>query len=260
MIDANRLYGDTELIENIGKDGLLLYILLWSMSEDFGAFENNPKQIHYESKGVRLSVKKIQEYLETLERLGKIILYRVDDKEYYWLKNFFKYQKLSNASLPNLPLPEWIKYKECQYPGGRKYAQYNVDTEKLPVAYMKPVRGIVEKEKRKRSEDKRKENKRSEEGKKLSFDNNNEQSSLNRSNNIAEPLTCKSKEFKVREIAEELGEVDPIKSTKVWLGKYDYSLIKRTWEIYGKRTETKTIKNCPAYFNSLLEKLHSERK
>ncbi|MBA7470151.1 hypothetical protein ES707_05429 [subsurface metagenome] len=134
-LDIHELVFDPELVRALKSKGLIFYEVLWGNADDFGGFEMNYEKIKLWCGALPITITEVKKYLKILTELRKIILYETDGKKCGWLKNLMKCQPLKNPSLPTLPLPEWITYEIKKYPSGKKYAQYQIITKKLPVAY-----------------------------------------------------------------------------------------------------------------------------
>lgn len=110
-------FTDPDMVANFDFAGRLLYQGLWCMAEDSGCFEPNPLLLKMKIfPGDDISLDKIQGYVGKLVELEKVVLYQVDGKEYAWLKNFHKHQKLDRPTPPTIPLPEWLVFRgeeEC---------------------------------------------------------------------------------------------------------------------------------------------------
>ena len=102
-------FTDPDIVANLNAYGRLFYQGLWCVAEDSGCFEMNALLLKMKIfPGDNLSLDDIKNYLDKLVELGKIITYSVSGKEYGWIKNFFKHQRLDKPSPPSIPLPEWI--------------------------------------------------------------------------------------------------------------------------------------------------------
>lgn len=132
------LANDAELIDICGPKGrgVLLYEGLWSMAEDWGGYEYDPRTIANSTGHLKFTPKEVEKYIERFKEKQKIIEYFSNSgKMMHWLKNFKEHQTLKTPALPSLPLPPWITYEIGQYPKSkRKYAKYTVHTELLPEA------------------------------------------------------------------------------------------------------------------------------
>lgn len=135
-LDIEGLLFDTELVTTLSLRGLILYEVLWGVAEDWGGLELKACDLRLRMGAVKITTQEVERELDKLtNKIKKIIPYQVDSKQYGWLKNFLKNQRLSNPALPVLPLPEWITYEVKEYPSKKKYAIYRVIQEKLPVDY-----------------------------------------------------------------------------------------------------------------------------
>lgn len=108
VIDTDELLFDEELFEAVGKDGLWLYVRLWSLAEDWGGYEPRYGSIALKTGILRLSSETVQEIIEELIILGKIVPYEANGKTFHWIKNFLKHQRLNNPTPHSLPLPPWV--------------------------------------------------------------------------------------------------------------------------------------------------------
>ena len=135
-LDIDKLLFDTEIIERLSIKGILLYQVLWGHADDWGGIELDIKNLSLRTGALKMTIKEVEkEIIKLTNGLKKIIPYTIDDKNYGWIKNFFKHQRLNNPAMPTIPLPEWIVYKVNTYPSGKKWAEYTVIPEKIPVDY-----------------------------------------------------------------------------------------------------------------------------
>ena len=80
----------------------LLYIGLWNICDDnYATLPDRPEWIKaqifpYESVT-------IPPLLSELSKLGKIIVFKYEGKKYWWIKNFFKHQRVEKPSKPKYP-------------------------------------------------------------------------------------------------------------------------------------------------------------
>lgn len=89
----------------------LLYIGLWGICDDnYATFPNRPKWI--KAQVFPYDSVSIQELLDELSASTHIIKFKENEEEFYYIKNFFKYQKVDRPSAP-------------------KYAQFNEKTKIL---------------------------------------------------------------------------------------------------------------------------------
>lgn len=131
VIDTDELLFDEELFEAVGKDGLWLYVRLWSLAEDWGGYEPRYGSIALKTGILRLSSETVKEIIEELIILGKIVPYEANGKIFHWIKNFLKHQRLNNPTPPSLPLPPWVICEVKEYKSKKKYASFQIDWEKL---------------------------------------------------------------------------------------------------------------------------------
>lgn len=101
MIDPE-FWLDEELAQ-LTPSARLLFIGLWSIADDnYATFPNRPEWVKaqifpYNSMSTR-------ELLDELSNAGKIVPFKADDgKDYYYIKNFFKYQRVDRPSAPKYP-------------------------------------------------------------------------------------------------------------------------------------------------------------
>ena len=95
--------GDLSKISDKAK---LLYIGLWNFADDNGVIPNNP----YEIKGAIFphSQVKIDKNIDELIKINKLIPYEVEGKQYLWIKNFIKHQKIDYPAY-KYPLSESVR-------------------------------------------------------------------------------------------------------------------------------------------------------
>lgn len=91
-----------EEIAQLSAHARLFYMGLWGICDDnYATFPNRPDWLKaqifpYEKVDVPKLIKE-------LEKTGKIISFEKDDKVFYYIKNFFKYQKIDRPSKPKYP-------------------------------------------------------------------------------------------------------------------------------------------------------------
>jgi hypothetical protein len=126
MIDMDGLVFDDELGLELGLDGLFLYIRLWSIAEDWGGLSLSPHWIICQMGMIQdsYSLMRIEEIVDKLIKLGKIIPYQHNNRHYGFLKNFSKYQTINFPDAPKLPLPSWVKW----HPGNGKTTRQRYET------------------------------------------------------------------------------------------------------------------------------------
>lgn len=132
VIDTEELYFDAELVDSLGDRGILLYIRLWSVAEDWGGYEPKYKDIAYRMGALKFETDEVEKLIGVLIGLGKIFEYEAKGRTFHWIKNLLKHQPLNNPSPPKLPLPEWIILELKEYKSGKKYALYTIDEDKIP--------------------------------------------------------------------------------------------------------------------------------
>jgi hypothetical protein len=119
---------DTELGDNLPPTGRLLYQGLWQLAEDSGIIENDPVAYKMQLFPLdNIDTQKIKDWTQKLVDLKKLIPFKVDSKDYFYIKNFHKHQALRSPGRPELPLPDFIKYIEnkAKYKSGGYIIDYN---------------------------------------------------------------------------------------------------------------------------------------
>lgn len=135
VIDTE-IYFDTELCSLLGAKGLHLYIRLWGLADDSGVYQPNYKDIALRMGALKFTDKEVSDMIYGLIQVGKIIPFTGSTgKPYHYLKNFLRHQPLRNPAVPKYPLPEWIHCEIKEYRSGKKYANYSIIHENLPVGY-----------------------------------------------------------------------------------------------------------------------------
>ncbi|HCW06222.1 MAG TPA: hypothetical protein DGG95_02530 [Cytophagales bacterium] len=100
MIDP-AFWLDEEMAE-LSAHARLLFIGMWGICDDnYATLPNKPKWISaqvfpYEEVDIR-------GLLGELSGSGRVVVFQHENKEYFWIKNFFKYQKVEKPSLPKYP-------------------------------------------------------------------------------------------------------------------------------------------------------------
>lgn len=128
MIDMDGLCFDPDLTD-LGLDACMFYIRLWSLAEDWGGVDIEPRSLLLQMGGMQsyYDVERIDQILNSLIELNKIIIYESNNKKYGWIKNFAKHQNLNIPAPPKLPLPEWIKWHPKT--SENKVQYYEIDQE-----------------------------------------------------------------------------------------------------------------------------------
>ena len=118
-------FTDPDIVANLDYAGRLFYQGLWCIAEDSGCFEPNPLMLKMKIfPGDDIPLNIIQDYIDKLTELGKIVLYKVGEKEYAWLKNFHRHQKLDRPSPPSIPLPDWLMFHGEEEFGKQRHKWY----------------------------------------------------------------------------------------------------------------------------------------
>ena len=135
IIDMDGLCFDAELTE-LGMDACMLYIRLWTLAEDWGGVDLEPKNLRLQMGGLQDNYDnlRITEITQKLVELDKIKIYEYKSRIYGWIKNFPRYQELRFPSPPKLPLPPWVKWypKEGQNSPIQRYEYLSIDTSTVP--------------------------------------------------------------------------------------------------------------------------------
>lgn len=101
-----------EDVAKLSAHARLLYMGLWGICDDnYATFPNRPEWLKaqvFPYEGVDMG-----SLLKELEQAEKIIRFTIENKEFFYLKNFFKYQKIDRPSAPKYP-----EYTTTQQPLG----------------------------------------------------------------------------------------------------------------------------------------------
>ena len=112
VIDTDELLFDEELFEAVGKDGLWLYVRLWSLADWEGKLETRPKRIKGEIFRFVASVTGIDALLNQLREFQLIVRYEVDGVRFIQIPNFLKHQRPHYNEKPSsipIPLPTKVE-------------------------------------------------------------------------------------------------------------------------------------------------------
>ena len=111
IIDMDGLCFDAEITE-IGMDACMLYIRMWTLAEDWGGIDLEPKNLRLQMGGLQdnYTSLRITEIIEKLVQLDKVKIYEVQGRMYGWIKNFPRHQELRFPSPPKIPLPSWVRW------------------------------------------------------------------------------------------------------------------------------------------------------
>lgn len=123
-------FTDPDIVASLDAYGRLLYQGIWCVAEDSGCFEFNSLLLKMKvlPGDQNVTSENIQEYLDILIKLKKIIIYEVDGRKYGWLKNFHKHQSLNKPNPPSTPLPNWITFHgEEEFGADRHKYFYEID-------------------------------------------------------------------------------------------------------------------------------------
>lgn len=92
-----------ENLATLSPHARLLYIGLWGICDDnYATLPNRPDWIKAQIFPYEPSVS-IPQLLGELSANSKIILFTVEKQEYWYIKNFFKYQRVEKPSKPKYP-------------------------------------------------------------------------------------------------------------------------------------------------------------
>ncbi len=155
-------FTDADIVANFDAFGRLFYQGLWCVAEDSGCFEIN--QLSLKMKifpGDNISLEQLQQYIDKLIELDKVVPYEANGRQYGWLKNFHKHQRLDKPSPPSIPLPDFILWHGEEEFGDKRHKYYY---EVLPIGHSNAnenpcLRQVYDKScpEEKRKEEKRKE-------------------------------------------------------------------------------------------------------
>ncbi|NLT94838.1 MAG: hypothetical protein GXW85_04780 [Clostridia bacterium] len=74
--------------------------------------------------GDNIPLEQLQQYIEKLIELNKVVPYEANGRQYGWLKNFHKHQRLDKPSPPTVPLPPWVKFHGEEEFGNQRHKWY----------------------------------------------------------------------------------------------------------------------------------------
>lgn len=118
-------FTDDDLVQHFDFRGRLFYQGLWCVAEDSGVYE--PKLLALKMKifpGDDIPLEVLQDYLNKLIQLEKVVPYEAGGKKLHWLKNFHRHQKVDRPSPPTLPLPPWITWHGEEEFGNQRHRWY----------------------------------------------------------------------------------------------------------------------------------------
>ena len=95
-----------EKLSKLCLQARLLYIGLWSTSDDAGATQGHPLWLKSQIFPYdQISAKQLRRWLQDLVSLGRIIPYTVKGEQYYFIPGFLKHQKIQHPSPAKNPPP-----------------------------------------------------------------------------------------------------------------------------------------------------------
>jgi len=103
-------WDDEKLAVNCCRDARLLYVGMWCHSDDYGVVKGNPvwlksKIFPYDN----IKIESFKAWLKDLQNICVIIPFLANDENYFFIKNFLKYQSINRPSqMRNPPPPENI--------------------------------------------------------------------------------------------------------------------------------------------------------
>lgn len=100
-------FWDDEKLARVSRDSRLLFVGLWTHSDDFGVVKGNHvwlknKIFPYDED---LSIQVFSSWVNKLESSGFIIGFDTDDEKYYYIVHFDKHQKVDHPSKQRNPEP-----------------------------------------------------------------------------------------------------------------------------------------------------------
>jgi len=97
-------YWQDELLGTMPSDVQLLYIGLWTLSDDAGRFRAHPRFVHAQVFPYKPEVD-VSAGLAVLERSGRIQLYEADGQSFGWVRRFGAHQRIDKPKPSVLPEP-----------------------------------------------------------------------------------------------------------------------------------------------------------
>jgi len=92
-----------------------LYAGLYSLSEDSGCLEDDPftwKCLLFPSPlDADITTEKIETWRDELCEVGKLTPYFAEGKQHLYINSFHEHEHPRNPQLPNVPLPQWVKWE-----------------------------------------------------------------------------------------------------------------------------------------------------
>lgn len=129
MIDPN--FWRDEKIGELTHTERLMFIGLWTFSDDNGVGRANPKLLKADifPYDDTFRVSDFSKSLDRLATLNMITLYSVDNQEYYHITNFSKYQTINRPSPSSFPSPHGALSEPSMSTHGGLTAQIEVRRE-----------------------------------------------------------------------------------------------------------------------------------
>lgn len=91
-----------EEIAKVSPHARLLYMGLWGICDDnYATFPNRPDWI--KAQIFPYEFIEIKTFIKELADIGKIVLFEKEGQEFWYIKNFFTYQKVEHPSKPKYP-------------------------------------------------------------------------------------------------------------------------------------------------------------
>jgi len=89
-----------EKLAGISVMARLLYIGLWTVSDDYGAVKGHPLWLKaqlfpYDDK---IGPKQVSQALDELQKLHRVLAYNANGEQYYYIPNFLKHQSIDRPS------------------------------------------------------------------------------------------------------------------------------------------------------------------
>lgn len=91
----------------VSRDARLLFIGMWMFSDDYGVIKAKPSwiQANVFEEDDTAELPLIKKWLIELEKIGAIIKFTADGKEYYFIRTFLDHQKVDKPSKTRNPEP-----------------------------------------------------------------------------------------------------------------------------------------------------------
>jgi hypothetical protein len=113
----------------------MFYLGLIQIADDSGCLEDDPfafKLLLFSSpEDQKITKTMLERWTCEITKVDKLLPYTIGNKQYFFLKNFHRHQKVDNAAPPECPLPSWIQW--IPFPSNKRSGRYEVLTEDFPV-------------------------------------------------------------------------------------------------------------------------------